>query len=82
MGALAGLYSGLFKRTSTFTLAICVGAVGVSLNYLKYLKSDHFTKFLFSSREGLTHLQITFGRPKIRENCGKISNTNMKMQNR
>ena len=29
MGALAGLYSGIFKRTSTFTLAICVGAVGV-----------------------------------------------------
>ena len=34
MGALAGLYSGLFKRTSTFTLAICIGAVGVSLSVI------------------------------------------------
>jgi len=28
MGALAGLYQGIFKRTSTFTLAIVVGALG------------------------------------------------------
>ena len=29
MGVLAGIYNGLFKRTSTFTLCICVGALGV-----------------------------------------------------
>ena len=30
MGLLGGLYRGVFKRTSTFTAAICVGAIGVS----------------------------------------------------
>ena len=31
MGLLGGLYRGVFKRTSTFTAAICIGAIGVSL---------------------------------------------------
>ena len=30
MGLLAGIYSGLFKRTSTFALCIGVGVIGVS----------------------------------------------------
>ena len=28
MGLLSTLYQGIFKKTSTFTLAVCVGAVG------------------------------------------------------
>ena len=30
MGLMSLLYQGVFKRTSTFTAAVCVGAIGVS----------------------------------------------------
>ncbi len=33
MGLLAGIYNGLFKRTSTFALCIGVGVIGVSKSY-------------------------------------------------
>ena len=42
MGLLAGIYNGLFKRTSTFALCIGVGVIGVSTKdisiYLKFNK--------------------------------------------
>jgi len=44
MGALAGLYTGLFKRTSTFTLAICVGAVGFERGF------DAFADYLWETK--------------------------------
>jgi len=44
MGALAGLYSGLFKRTSTFTLAICIGAVGFERGF------DAFADYLWETK--------------------------------
>ena len=37
MGLLSTLYQGIFKKTSTFTLAVCVGAVGVRIAFIMIL---------------------------------------------
>ena len=47
MGLLGGLYRGVFKRTSTFTAAICIGAIGVSdvmCDLYVKLETEHTSK--------------------------------------
>ena len=44
MGAFSALYTGLFKRTSTFALAICIGAVGFERGF------DSFADYIWETK--------------------------------
>lgn len=61
MGLLSAVYQGVFKRTSTFAFAICVGAIGVwwllFASFIKYLFCfqfergfDAFADYLWESK--------------------------------
>ena len=90
MGALAGLYNGLFKRTSTFALFIGVGVIGVRDHSATHIRF-RFTKFsldligcfhVFSLRgPSMPRLTIS-GSPKTRGNCGRTLNTNTRPRQR
>ena len=80
MSILASIYQGVFKRSSTFVVAIAFGAIGVcrafplhflSFKVLFFISLDIVMLFVFSLNVDLTRLQTTYGKPKTRENCGR-----------
>ena len=55
MSLLSLMYQGVFKRTSTFTAAVCVGAIGVGAPPPPpHLTSPHLTSSSSSSFPTLT----------------------------
>ena len=79
MGALAGLYNALFKRTSTFALFVGVGVIGVRDHSTTHIRF-RFTKSSFDliecfhvfSLRGSSMPRLTIsGRQKTRGNCGR-----------
>ena len=79
MSILASIYQNVFKRSSTFVVAVAFGAIGVYraffLHFLSFkvffIDLDFGMLFVFSSNVDLTRLQTTCGKPKTRENCGR-----------
>ena len=79
MSILASIYQNVFKRSSTFVVAVAFGAIGVyraffllfSVLKLFFISLDICMLFDFSLNVDLTRLQTTYGKPKTRENCGR-----------
>ena len=80
MSILASIYQNVFKRSSTFVVAVAFGAIGVcrasplyflSFKVYYFISLDIGMLFVFSLNVDLTRLQITCGKPKTRESCGR-----------
>ena len=78
MGLLTTLYQGVFKRTSTFTLAICVGAVGVR-SFINHWCFMFLNQYYYSLSVDSILSPTMFGNPTIRASSGKTSSTNMRL---
>ena len=70
MGLASMFYQHIGKRTSTFAMAICVGAIGFERGFDRF---EYFESSLVLDNSIYAALLITSGRPTTKASYGKIS---------
>ena len=70
MGLASMFYQNIGKRTSTFAMAICVGAIGFERGFDRF---EHFESSPVLDFATYAALLITSGRPTTKASCGKTS---------
>ena len=70
MGLASMFYQHIGKRTSSFAMAVCVGAIGFERGFDRF---EYFDNSLVLDFAAYAVLLITSGKPTTKANCGKTS---------